>query len=541
VATAVDLDLPTAWNRIKADRPDRAFTTHPCMFEVIETDLKGWFDTIRSRLDSGFYPAESVVYDVPKPNWLVRPAHVVTLEDELVYTAVLGAFHESIWEKVKWSQGTVDIGYRLAPPSKLTTWVRRDFTVWEEWRVKSLAAVTDDVFFVLTTDITGFYENIDHQRLASDLKALGVPAVLLTGLMKYIGRWIGPRGKGIPQGYSASDILAKLYMDPVDRGMKNAGFHHLRYVDDIRVFCRTKLEAKHALLKLNELVRNRGLNLQSSKTRILKTEEAKREIDGVAPQLRSISAQIAKEIKEMGAAGVVYGTLHDLEKFLARNPDAPPPEILERAFSENFLGLDATFDKTLFHYLLSRLGRVQSKIAVDYCLRQISIRPEETKYVLRYLSRLPSEPATDETLLDYMASSEAIYDYQLYELVRWFYGARAYPERLLRLCRQWATDMNRSPCLRAYCRAILGDAASSDDLDLLEAECAQATTITEKVEFIVSLAKMEAGRRNAMMGRYKGDGFLIQKAIEYAKKLSSQATTADGPDGHRVESPELVD
>ena len=330
VATADNLDLPTAWKRMRADRPDRAFTTHRHLFDVIEKDLEGWFSIVRERVNSGFYPSESVVLDIPKPNWLVRPAHIVTLEDELIYTGLLGTFHGPIWERLKWSQGGPDIAYRLSSPSKTPNWVQSGLNVWEDWRVKSLAAVTHEVFFVLTTDVTGYYENIDHNRLASDLKSLNLPQNLHSGLMTYLARWAGPRGKGIPQGYSASDILAKLYMDPVDRVLKNAGFTHLRYVDDIRVFCRTMLEAKNALLKLNELVRNRGLNLQSSKTRILKAEEAKHEIDGVAPQIQSITAQISKELKELGLAGMVYGTLKDLERYLAKNPDAPP----QRSWSE---------------------------------------------------------------------------------------------------------------------------------------------------------------------------------------------------------------
>ena len=155
--------------------------------------------------------------------------------------------------------------------------------------------------------------------------------------MCLLNRWAVPCGKGIPQGYSSSDILAKIYLDPVDRGMVNAGFKHLRYVDDIRVFCRTSLEAKQALLKLNDLVRRRGLNLQSAKTRIIKASDARIEIDGVSPLIQTISQQIAKELREAGGMAASYGSLKDIERFLERTPDAPPPEILERAFSENFI------------------------------------------------------------------------------------------------------------------------------------------------------------------------------------------------------------
>jgi len=523
VSAIESLDLATAWKRMKADRPHRTFVSHPHLFGVIDTDVEGWFGTIRDRGDKLFAPAESALLEIPKPNWLVRPAHIVTHDDELLYTAIVGAFHGPIHDRIKWSQGTKDIAYRLASPSKTPHWVKSGFNIWEEWRVKSLAAITSDVFYVLETDVTGFYENIDHKRLHSDLKSLAVPDELLNGLMTYLGRWAGPRGKGIPQGYSASDVLAKLYMDPVDRGLRSVGFSHLRYVDDFRVFCRSMREAKQALLKLNELVRIRGLNLQSGKTKILSADQARHVIDGVAPTIKAITAEIARELKELGGGGLIYGTLQDLERYLARNPDGHPPEILERAFTENFLLTGDGFNKTMFHYLLARLGRVQSTVAVDYCRRQLAARPEETRYILRYLGSLPADPMTHDAILALMESPDAIYEYQLFELVRWFYSVSTYPDRLLRLCRTWAGDMNKPACLRGFARAVLGEAAFPDDLDLLESECSKATTVVDKADLIISLFRMEVSRRNTVLGRFKGDGFLVQRAIEYAKKLSSQA------------------
>ena len=83
--------------------------------------------------------------------------------------------------------------------------------------------------------------------------------------MSLLNRWAQPRAKGIPQGFSASDILAKIYLNPIDRALRNGGFTHLRYVDDIRIFCKSRLEAKRGLLLLNDLMRKRGLNLQSAK------------------------------------------------------------------------------------------------------------------------------------------------------------------------------------------------------------------------------------------------------------------------------------
>jgi hypothetical protein len=153
-------------------------------------------------------------------------------------------------------------------------------------------------------------------------------------------RWAGLRGKGIPQGYSASDILAKLYLDPIDHNLRNAGFTHLRHGDDIRIFCRDLQEAKQALLQLSDLLRVRGLNVQSAKTRVYRSDEVLHLIDGVGPVL---------------------------ERITAANPGQPPLDVLERAFRVHFIhAQDADFDTRLFR-------RSTVEYAVNYSSRDLNV------------------------------------------------------------------------------------------------------------------------------------------------------------------------
>ena len=53
-------------------------------------------------------------------------------------------------------------------------------------------------------------------------------------------------------------------------------------------------------------------------------------------------------------------------------PNASPPEVLEQTFQERFslTSPEDNFDKTLFHYLLTRLGAAKSRIAVEYSLER---------------------------------------------------------------------------------------------------------------------------------------------------------------------------
>jgi hypothetical protein len=267
-------DLELGWKRLRLDRPKRCFVTHPFAFDWIEANLAGWFSNIEHDLEHGYTPQDSLLCLCPKGSWMVRPGAVLDLKDEAVFNSILGRFYPRIFNTLRWSQGVCDIAYQLTGEAVSPGWIRSGFLVWKEWREKSLAKLTSQVQYVLFTDIAGFYENVDLGKLRSELGQLAVEPDLLHLLMKLLYRWAQATGRGIPQGYSGSDILAKLYMNPVDLGLRNSGFVHLRYVDDIRIFCSDERQAKKALLVLTKLLRSRGLILQSAKTRILQVAEA---------------------------------------------------------------------------------------------------------------------------------------------------------------------------------------------------------------------------------------------------------------------------
>jgi hypothetical protein len=486
--------------------------TYPHLLDWIESDLAGWLSDIRKDLaDRTYVPEACATCYSPKPGWMVRPGAVLRLEDEVVLNAVVGYFYPRLWDALRWSQGGPDIAYQMSPNPDEPSWLKRGFPVWREWQEKSLAQLAEHgARFVLFADISAFYENVELAVLRSELNALGLEPELLALLMTCLNRWSQPRGKGIPQGYSASDILAKVYVNPVDQGLRNAGFVHLRYVDDVRVFCRSNLEAKRALLKLNELIRIRGLNLQTAKTYILQADEAKSEIDGVSPVIRSIQTQIAEELS-IGP----YASVFEIEALLSANPDSPTPEVLERAFAEGFsMASTQKFDSTLFHYLLTRLAKYGSRVAVSYCLDVLAQRPEETEFVLRYLGQVAVTPQEVGVVATYAASSDAIYDHQTYRIAKWFAERGDPPEELLRLCRQCVVDRNRALWLRAHALQILGIAGDRSDLDLIESLYADSGGQLERAEIVSALARMEPGRRNSFYRRIRGDGDLVRRAVE---------------------------
>ncbi len=168
-------DVDLAWRRAKYDARERGFVTHPFLIDLIEVDRPAWLRNLEAGLKRAIRPGAALPCFVPKPNFMLRPRCVLAKQDEVIYNALVGACMPEIWKGLRPSQGDPDVAYQLLPPEKRSKqWVLRGTAVWRQFREKSIALLTPSVSCVVTTDITGFYENIDIQRLLSDIRALAV-------------------------------------------------------------------------------------------------------------------------------------------------------------------------------------------------------------------------------------------------------------------------------------------------------------------------------------------------------------------------------
>jgi hypothetical protein len=490
------------------------------LVELVELDLPGFLRSIREQIVNGYVPAPSGTCPVPKGGWQVRPGTYLRLTDEIVYNALVGSAFPNIMRRLRWSQGDPDLAYQLADLGNAVHWVKRGYLVWREWREKSLQKLRT-AEFVLMADIAAFYENIDLHRLSSDLRVSNMDEDASRLLSSCLNRWADPRGKGIPQGHSGSDILAKLYLDSIDHNLRNAGFTHLRYVDDIRIFCGDLREAKRALMQLSELLRQRGLNVQSAKTKIYRSDDALHKIDGVSPVVERINQELRDELQAY--VGAEYGTVAELEELAAGNPERPPLEVLERAFRSHFIDAeDTNFDATLLHYLLTRLGATGSRIAVDYSLATLSKRPEETEHILRYLGKLEPMDRDDDRIFEYLETPDALYEYQTFQILRHYLESARFPPRLIAYCRGALRNAAMPYYAKAYAIAILGEGGEAADFESIEALYPETPDEIHRSSILCACHRMEPGRRNAFFGRARRDGNIQERAVTWARSRERQ-------------------
>ena len=510
------LNLELAWKRVKSDIPDRVFTRNPFEIKLIEGDLSGYLDDLNGRIRNDTYnPKLPNTCDVPKGGWLVRPGSILSVDDRIAYYACLGACLPNIYETLEWSQGIVDCSYEISNEFENAKWLRNQFIGWTKFRTMSLEKIETGISHVITTDISNYYENVNIGTLISDLKNAHVDNDIVNLLGKCLNKWAQSVGKGIPQGYAPSDFLGKLYLNSVDMNFRAMGYEHLRYVDDIRIFCKDEVEAKKALVDLSKLLRARGLNLQSAKTEIHTSDNAKTIIDGVQPILQPIM----ENLNETLGIDNPYFSVAQVDELLEQMEGDTSIEVLTQAFLEHFIDArEEDFDKTLFHFLLKRLGKSKSDIAVAYCLKLLKTRPEETKHILKYFQSIDVVNQIEDLVVEFLRSVNAVYPYQNYQILEWFSEQAENPsEDLLEIARRMAFDNSHPKYLRVVSRKLVGEFGTSADLERLESLYSELDDEMEKSNIICCLKNMELSRRNFFLGRVQYDGKLVQIASKLVK------------------------
>ena len=510
------LNLELAWKRVKLDIPGRVFTRNPFEVKLIEYDLVGCLNDLNGRIrDDTYNPKPANICDVPKGGWLVRPGSILSVEDRIAYYACLGACLPNIYETLEWSQGVVDFSYEISNEFENIKWLRSQFRSWTKFRTMSIEKIETGISHVITTDISNYYENVNIKTLTSDLKNAGVDDNIVNLLSRCLNKWTQSEGKGIPQGYTPSDLLGKLYLNSVDTNFRAMGYDHFRYVDDIRIFCKDEVEAKKALVDLTKLLRARGLNLQSAKTKIHTSDEARTIIDGIQPVLQPIM----EDLNEALGIDNPYFSTAQVDELLEQMEGDTSVEVLTQAFLEHFIDADEKkFDKTLFHFLLKRLSKSKSDIAVAYCLDLLETHPQETEHILKYLQSIDVIDQIENLVVEFLRSEHAVYPYQNYQILEWFSEyAQDLSEDLLKIARRMAFDNSHPKYLRVVSRKLVGEFGTSADLERLEWLYSELDDEIEKCNIICSLKNMELTRRNSFLARAQHDGKLVQIASNLVK------------------------
>jgi hypothetical protein len=165
--------------------------------------------------------------------------------------------------------------------------------LWQTFEgVTKTALMNNQALFA--TDLINYFENITidsirsaFEQMLPRIKASGPEKVLIRNsintLCELMVHWGYSERHGLPQNRDASSFIANVVLASVDQEMVRLGFDYYRYVDDIRIICDTPRAARHAAAVLIGHLRTVGMNINSSKTKILTAESSKVDVDEFFP------------------------------------------------------------------------------------------------------------------------------------------------------------------------------------------------------------------------------------------------------------------
>lgn len=128
--------------------------------------------------------------------------------------------------------------------------------------------------WVVNANIAELFDSIPHrillERLATVLADASLDHLVTLWLSARIAAGLTRRQCpcGLTQGSPLSPLLARLYLDRFDACMRNTDRGYMRHADDFAILCRDYADAEQALEAADAQLREDGLELDFSRTRI---------------------------------------------------------------------------------------------------------------------------------------------------------------------------------------------------------------------------------------------------------------------------------
>jgi len=424
-------NLLLAWRRITTSGNFQYKRFYRNLYSVYEVALQDNIHLLHRRLKAHRFKANlPIKIYIPKPSGLQRPITLLYLEDQIVLQAFANILAERLREKRKLVEKKCVFSNFLNTHDSI-------FFVWP-WRISyrqyqnALTIEYQNGYkWVAHFDLASFYDTVSHDLLLRQLAPRSVTSDVWKFLQECLSIWTSCQknrayGHGIPQGPSASDILAELFLLSIDLEMIQRGHKYYRYVDDIRLFGKNTSEVRRATIDLDFLCREVGLVPQSSKHSIIHATKLS-DVFGALPSLHDLDS-----INQTDNVKI----LEEAEKLFVSSLDNTTKDIV---------------DKSLAKYVLYRAHK--SNLILSNVLRLLPRQPEYIDAFISFLNQY-CDSIRVKQLCQRLLFERFPYDYvngELWRLLALAIRNRSMP--LIKLAVNTSKDANR--CFSARLGALI--------------------------------------------------------------------------------------
>jgi retron-type reverse transcriptase len=264
-------NLRLAWRRINTGRNLQHKRFFRDLYLVYETALDQNLKNLRQRLLAhAWIPSHPQRLYIPKPSGLQRPISLLCVEDQILLQAVANIFARNLAKKRKDVELSTVFSNVLYEPLDSIFFTLPWQVSYKDFQEKCRSHFNEGNPWIAHFDLAAYYDTISHDLLLRIISPRNKHPKTQGIVKKWFDVWSAPNhtsmtSHGIPQGPPASDFLAEAFFLPIDIELKKMGIKYVRYVDDIRLFGKSKNDVIKAGISLELLCRNRGLIPQGKK------------------------------------------------------------------------------------------------------------------------------------------------------------------------------------------------------------------------------------------------------------------------------------
>jgi hypothetical protein len=343
-----------------------------------------------------------------KPGGGFRAATQLDPLDHLIYTAAVYEAAPLIERTRIPADQNVACSYRIALTPEGAFFAPA--SGWNAFHDRSRELATQEFTHVFVADIADFYNQIGQHRVQNALESAGVTNERSRNLERFLNHVTAKQSRGLPVGPYASILLSEACLIDVDNLLLRIGCEYVRFVDDFRIFTRSRkhaVEIRHRFAKY--LFEVHRLSLEGGKTYVHPierfvtdelTDPEEQERNATAARLSEIFDEIAEE------RGPYWEGELDAEE---------DQRVLTQAQRESFTNLfrecvqQRPLHLGLARYLLRKAIRLRTVLLLEIVMENLESLAPVMREVARYLTIvIPENSAQNygERLIEFCRTSD---------------------------------------------------------------------------------------------------------------------------------------
>ena len=314
-------NLRLAWRRLNTNTQVIFKNYFRDIYRAYAISLDENLKDLRERLlNESYLPLQATKLFLPKKSGLQRTYSLLCVEDQIVYQALVNIVANRFYPKAKPKYNKIVFG-NLYAGSRSPFFYRDWHKVYANFGKQIRNAYKRGFDYTASFDLAACFDSIDHSVLRHFLSNLDLEKEFIDRQVEYLVHWtitssseVIRQGHGIPQGPSASGLLAEVVLSHFDDNYhknKNS-WVYFRYVDDIRFLAKSEHSLRKLILEMDLLCKQVGLYPQTSKIDIHKIENIEEEIRTIdyppeeeAQKSDPNQSSIRKRLKQLAPLGIV--------------------------------------------------------------------------------------------------------------------------------------------------------------------------------------------------------------------------------------------